>query len=86
MASVNEKECNSVGLNTKAVLKIANRLEGVMRDAKKMGVSLFCGGSNTLRFNDGHQQLLVVGHLGFQNADGGDGGCSEDPNGLLRGE
>jgi hypothetical protein len=60
-----------------------------MADAKKLGLSLFCGGSSpSLRVDDGSptRRLLIVGHCDFNNADGGDGGYCEDGDGLLRGE
>lgn len=87
--SICEKECSRAGIDPKLVQSISRRLDAVMRDAQKIGISLFCGGSSpTLRFNDSDpsRRLLIVGYCNFNNADGGDGGCCEDDNGLMRGE
>lgn len=89
MGYANERECELVGLDPKSVERISNRLDKVMRDAKALGISLFCGGvSPTLRYNDNDQsrRLLIVGYCTFNNQDGGDGGCCEDSEGVLRGE
>lgn len=89
MGYSNGKECQHAGIDEKAVARIATRLDKVMADAERIGITLFCGGcSPTLRYNDGDEsyRLLIVGHCMFKNADGGDGGYCEDKNGLLRGE
>ena len=90
MADVNEEECLAAGLDPKAVLAIARRLDRAGRDARKLGLVVFGGsGHGSLRFADGRgvrDRMLVVADLGPGGWDGGDGACLPDENGLLRGE
>lgn len=83
---INERECEAAGIDPDQVAKIARRLERTMKDADKIGVSLFCGSANTLRARDGAARALVVAELNLHNADGGCGAASEDDDGLIRGE
>lgn len=86
MAYILDAECEKAGIDPKAVAKLARRIEAACQDANKLGVRLFCGSHNTLRADDGHEQLLILAHLRIQNADGGDGGSSVAADGYTRGE
>jgi hypothetical protein len=90
MADVHEDECISAGLDPKAVLSIARRLDRACRDARKLGMTVFGGsGHGSLRYSDSHDassRQLVVADLGPLGWDGGDGACTPDEEGLLRGE
>lgn len=82
----NRKECLKAGLDPKKVGSIARRLERLCREADIIGISVFCGSSNTLRFNDGEKGGLIVASFFAPNADGGAGDNVEDSEGYLRGE
>jgi hypothetical protein len=83
---INEKECDAAGISIYDANAIRKRLNRIMADAHKIGISLFCGGGNTLRADDGKGKQLIIANLDFSNADGGDGGYCRGDDGLLRGE
>lgn len=86
MASVTEKECEAAGLNPLDVKRIAQGLSRYAKEAKKLGIEVFGGsGSGSLRFNDGGNGNLILADLDG-DFDGGDGGCDEIDDGLIRGE
>lgn len=82
------KECEHFGIDSGKVRKFENRIDRLLRDMRKEGLYLFCGSVGTIRTNDKDYmgRSLVVGHISETNHDGGDGSCSEDDHGLLRGE
>jgi hypothetical protein len=82
---VNDAECAAAGLDPQEVGKIAVGLSRYACAAQKLGLTIFGGGSGTLRFDDGSGKALIVADLdGY--FDGGDGATREDADGLLRGE
>lgn len=86
MPTINEKECQKAGLDEKELLKVARRVERAIKDLNKLGVQFFAGSSCTMRFYDGHEQMLIVGEFSVLHADGGDGATWEDEEGFVRGE
>lgn len=85
----NSDECEAVGLDPKAVDRIAKRLGRAARAASRLGLTIFGGaGSGTLRFHDnvGNYGPLIVAEIEGANWDGGDGGDGYSPDGLKRGE
>lgn len=84
---VNEDECIAAGLDPKEVEKIAKGLSRYARQAKKIGMHIFGGGSysGSLRvWEDGKGSLVVADLDG--SYEGGDGATFNDEDGLLRGE
>lgn len=86
MAAVNERECEKVGVSTDVVRRFALRFERLCRDANIYGISLFCGSVNSLRFDDGEEQKLILAFLTARNTDGGCGAACERDDGYIRGE
>lgn len=86
MASVNKDECIAAGLDPKEVERIAKGISRYAKQAQKLGLEVFGGGTGDLRqHNNGRRPGLIVASLdGCFN--GGDGACKEDEDGLLRGE
>lgn len=82
----NVKECEKVGVDPKKIDSITARFERLCREADKIGVTIFCGSSCSLRYNDGGEGDLILSHLCVSNADGGAGDCNEDEYGYIRGE
>lgn len=81
------KECEHYGIDYKTVERFENRIERLLRDMKKHGLTLYCGSAGTIRANDFYDGMpLVVGAVRGGNQDGGDGGTSSEYDGLLRGE
>jgi len=65
-------ECEHFGIDHKIVGRFEKRVKKLLADMDKVGLSLFCGSSCTIRadnFVDGQQ--LIVGHFLGDNADGG---------------
>jgi hypothetical protein len=86
MSDVNEKECEAAGLDAAEIAKIAKGLSRYAKQAQALGLCVFGGsGTGTLRFDDRNGSALIVADLDG-SFDGGDGGYSEDGDGLLRGE
>lgn len=83
---VNEAECDAAGLPVAKVKQVARKLEQALAEANRMGMTLFCGGTQpTLRFDDqGPGKLVLAGFAG--DADGGDGMATRGADGLERGE
>jgi len=83
-----ERECEHYGVDVDVVRRFENRINRLLRDMKKEGLYLFCGSSGTIRAYDSDKEgrPLIVGNITGINHDGGDGGCGEDENGLMRGE
>jgi len=81
-------ECIHYGIDPDVVKRFEVRINRLLKDMDKYGLSLFCGSSCSIRANDydagGHQ--LVVGSFSGSNADGGCGASSDHGDGLLRGE
>lgn len=92
MTSVLLAECERAGLDPKRVGALARRLSKNAADAQAMGLSIFGGsGTGSIRWhdpisNDARQGPLVVAFLSPYVFDGGDGACTEDELGLMRGE
>lgn len=85
MASANESECIAAGLDPKEVDRIAKGISRYAKQAQKLGLEVFGGGSGDLRqHNDGRPGLIVANLDGLFN--GGDGACKQDEDGLMRGE
>jgi len=85
MASVNENECIAAGLDPKEVKRIADGMSRYAKEAAKLGLEVFGGGSGDLRQHNAGRPGLIVANLdGVFN--GGDGASREDEDGLLRGE
>ncbi|MBN9459002.1 MAG: hypothetical protein J0I54_20410 [Bosea sp.] len=84
----NEDECRAMGLDVKAVDRIARRINRAMKDANRLGLILFGGaGSGSLRGDaDERGRRLIVADFDGTNWDGGDGGGGQCEDGLLRGE
>jgi len=83
-----KKECEHFGIDPAIVRRFEVRIERLLRDMDREGLSLFCGSSGSIRANDMDisGRLLVVGSFYGKNHDGGDGGFSGDGDGFLRGE
>ena len=94
MISVNEKECEYVGLVSDDVEKIVKGIAKYAKMADKLGLQIFAEGtggkgSASLRFRSNDRADngdIVVAHITDGNWDGGDGATREDDNGILRGE
>ena len=94
MISVNEKECDYVGVDPEEVERIAKGIAKYAKQARKLNLMIFGegtggAGSASLRFNDDdrlEKGSVIVAHISEGTWDGGDGGCREDDEGLLRGE
>lgn len=95
--AVHSEECRAAGIDEKAVASIARRLQKAAIDAQRLGLVVFGGsGSGSLRaVNTEYSESSSSGHCGTGKLvvadmdgswDGGDGGYSEGPDGLLRGE
>ena len=82
----NSKECEKAGLDYKIVVSLERRFESLANEANKMGITIFCGSNNSLRFKDGGDGDLIVAHLNVMNCDGGAGDCCKDDDGYIRGE
>ncbi len=81
------EECKHYGIDPKIVERFEKRIERLLRDMDKYGLSLFCGSAGTIRADDFYEGMpLVVGHIRGTNHDGGDGGVSSEYDGLQRGE
>ena len=83
---VNRDECEKAGIDRKVVAAIARRIESACRDADKLGITVFMGSFNSLRFHDDGDRELILAHLHVFNCDGGDGGSYRDTDGYERGE
>ena len=88
---VYEEECEAAGLDPKEVARIARGIERYVKQAKKLGLTVFGGGtSGSLRFTDERAMkwgnvIVVYFTEGYWN--GGDGGLSSAKGeGLRRGE
>jgi len=83
----NHDECQHAGIDPQTVARFERRMSRLLKDMDKHGLSVFCGSSSgTIRYNDGQERPLIVGHFLGTNQDGGDGGTSCDAHGLERGE
>lgn len=86
--TLNVDECKAIGVDQKAVRKLAARLERCAMDARKLGLTIFGGAhSGDLRSTadiNADQRRVIVAHMDGP-WDGGDGGCSLF-NGLECGE
>ena len=81
-------ECEAAGLDPKEVQRIANGLSRYARQAEKLGLTIFGGGSGSgsLRFfDDPDKGALIVAWLDGMY-DGGDGAEESHQDGLTRGE
>ncbi|MDH0959082.1 hypothetical protein EGJ86_19315 [Pseudomonas sp. o96-267] len=85
--TTNKHECEAAGLDPKEVARIARGLSRYAKQAEALGIQVFGGGgTGQLRFDDGARGgNLILADL-HGNFDGGDGACSQDDYGLLRGE
>lgn len=88
--TLRKKECEAGGVDPEKVRRLAMRLSRAGRDAHKMGITIFGGsGSGSLRIHDKPHDVqgkaLVLAELDGR-FDGGDGGCCESEDGLMRGE
>jgi hypothetical protein len=86
MADVNYPECAAADVVPAKALRLAERMERIGRDARKLGVTIFCGSANDIRFHQigNDRPLILVTFLG--PFDGGDGSAWRDKDGLIRGE
>jgi hypothetical protein len=85
--TINPRECAKACINPQEVQKIAKRIEKVCRDADLLGLTLFCGTSDSLRFTDQPGcRPLILASLYLPNTDGGDGSALVDSDGYERGE
>ena len=86
MAIVNYPECTIANIIPEKALRLAARMERIGRDAQKLGVVIFCGCGNDIRFyqkgND--RALILASFIGPFN--GGAGDTFKGDDGLLRGE
>lgn len=86
MAIINYPECAAADIVPAKALRLAERMEKIGRDAQKLGVTIFCGCGNDIRFyqtgND--RALILASFIGPFN--GGAGDTAKDERGLLRGE
>lgn len=89
---VNERECDIAGQDPKVIKRLANRLQKIANECGELGITIFGGsGTGSLRGFDGNRQrglggrMLILADIGG-NFDGGDGGCTPDEDGLMRGE
>jgi len=83
-----KKECEKVGLDPKDIDRLRKRLERWIKDANRMGVTLFGGSSISLRFEgdrDADDRPLILSDV-WGHVEGGDGSYSEAPDGYVRGE
>lgn len=87
-----ERECDVAGQDPVKVARLARRLRAVAADCQELGITIFGGAhSGDLRAPEGnkqrgvHDRLLILASVPGP-FDGGDGGASEDADGLLRGE
>ncbi len=85
---INEEECIAAGLDIRKISSLSRRLSRISREVGELGLVIFGGsGSGSLRYDDGTGKgKLIVAEFGTSTFDGGDGGCSRDDSGLLRGE
>lgn len=83
----NYNECARAGIEPEVVAHFERRMSRLLKDMDKHGLSVFCGcSSGTIRYNDGQERPLIVGHFLGTNQDGGDGAVLQDEDGLERGE
>ena len=82
---VYEESCKLVNVTPAEVVRLARRLERVALDAQRTGLQVFGGaGSGYLRFLAADGPVIVASIDGSWS--GGDGGCEEDSEGVMRGE
>jgi hypothetical protein len=88
--SINRDEIEAAGISFEDMKKVVRAANRFMNLCEELGVSIFGGACGLqLRFNDHRGEtrsddLILWSRDG--NVDGGDGGCSEDEDGLIRGE
>ena len=83
----NINECEFAGIDPQVVSRFEKRLTRLLKEMAMHDLSLFCGSICTIRYTDDRDKGdLIVGHAFGGNIDGGAGDCTEDDNGLLRGE
>lgn len=87
-----ERECDAAGQDPKKIARLARRLRSVAAECEELGLTIFGGAhSGDLRAPEANRsrglsdRLLILAHIPGP-WDGGDGGGSEDEDGLLRGE
>ena len=82
MGTIDVAGCEDKGLDKKKVGEVVKLLSKGGRMANRMGLCVFGGsGGGTLRTRD----HTIVAYLDGEY-DGGDGGSTEDENGVMRGE
>lgn len=86
MSSVNERECEAEGVDPKEVARIARGLSRYAKEAEKLGLQIFGGGTGgSIRGGSSTKGRLILAHLNG-DFDGGDGAGFFDDEGLLRAE
>ena len=83
-----EKECEHIGIEIKVVERFEKRIEKLLKDMDKHGLSLFCGSCGSIRYcaDTLNNTPLIVGDIHGTNHDGGDGSYRIAEDGLMRGE
>ena len=84
---INEYECEKAGLDPKEVKKLASRFSRLAVDCDKLGITIFCGSVNSLRFSDESDKgSLIIASINARNTDGGCGSEGHWGDDFLRGE
>lgn len=86
MIYAKEAECEATGVDPVAIEALSRRLNRLLKDTSRLGITLFGGTSGACFRKHDSQGPLILAAIGSDCVDGGDGSFIEGSDGLERGE